>query len=147
MSEGIRERIEVMVTEFIINLDKLDPFEYHLMDFSMRLKSKLLEVANMGIQDRNTVENSFLMAVEGLETSLLNFINEFDKNNRVLTSRYIKTLEEINKILREITDMNIVSDRGRLCRIASKLEDNILTLKTMERRNRGLKSFLYRFFS
>ncbi len=146
MSEGIRERIEVMVVEFIINLDKHDPFEHHLMEFSMKLKSKLLEVANLGIQDRDAVENSLLLAMEGLEAPLTNFINQFDRSDKVLTERYIKTLEEVSKILREIADMNIVSDRATLCRISSKFEDNILTLKTLDKKNRGIKSILYRLF-
>ncbi len=146
MSEGIRERIEVMVVEFIINLDKHDPFEHHLMEFSMKLKSKLLEVANLGIQDRNAVENSLLLAMEGLEAPLTNFITQFDKNDKVLTERYIRTLEEVSKILKEIADMNIVSDRATLCRISSKFEDNILTLRTSDKRNKGIKSFLYRLF-
>ncbi len=128
MSQGIKETIEVMVTEFIISMEKAEPFENNLMTFSMKLKSKLLELANLSIYDRDAIENSLILAIQGIENSVDKFLKEADNQDIRLMERTLRFLNEINRIIKEINELGYISDKGLLCRVSSKFDDHILTI-------------------
>ena len=147
MSQGIKETFEVMVIEFMMNMENVDPFEQSLMNFSMKLKSKLLEIANLSIYDRKAVETSTMLAIEGIEDSIDKFLNDIDSKNTVLLERTEKFLREINNIIREINELGYISNREPICRVTSKFEDHILTINgKLKYSERSLKSILSRLF-
>ncbi len=142
---SIEERVVIIVKDFMEGIKSKEPFNSQLMDYRLRLRSKLIELLTQLASDRQTATVSFNSALEGMERYLEERINRIDLESEEELRRIIRALEETNGVLKEFLYGDEVKDKGVLSRVSGRIGQWVSALSLeFNRRFGGLWSKIKR---
>ncbi len=134
---SIEEKVVIIVKDFMEDIKTKEPFNFQLMDYRLRLKSKLMELLTQLISDRQFATVSFNSALEGMERYLEDRINRIDLECEEELRRTIRALEETNEVLKEFLYRDEVKDKGVLSRVSGRIGQWVSTLDLELKRRFG----------
>jgi hypothetical protein len=74
--DGVSDKVTMIVEEFFSEITLRDPFETHLAEFKMTLRSKLLEVVTSFPTDPDIANRVLNQALEGMDKLIKKTVDE-----------------------------------------------------------------------
>ncbi len=144
---SMEERVVIIVEEFFKDIDKKEPFETQLMDFRLRFRAKLLEIITSFPTDPEVANRSLDYSLDGIERVIKSEIDKINLESEEVLYRTIKTLREINEVLKEFMHEDRVRDKRKLSSLTGYIGNSVEKLKSeYKKRFGGLLAGIKRLF-
>ena len=144
---SMEERVVVIVEEFFKDIDGKEPFETELMDFRLRFRAKLLEIITSFPTDPEVANRSLDYSLDGIERVIKSEIDKINLESEEVLYRTIKTLREINEVLKEFMHEDRVRDKRKLSSLTGYIGNSVEKLKSeYKKRFGGLLAGIKRLF-
>ncbi len=140
---SMEDAVVRMVKEFMDDIDTVNPFETHLMEFRLKLRAKLLEIYTSYPTDKEVANRSLSYAVEGIGEVLKESINRVNTESEESLYRAVKTLETINDIIKEFMYSKDIEDKKVLSSVSGFIASSLETLrKEYKKKTGGVVNFI-----
>ncbi len=144
---SMEDRVVVIVEEFFRDIEKKEPFDTELMDFRLRFRAKLLEIITSFPTEPEVANRSLDYSLDAIERVIKEEIDKINLESEEALYRTIKTLKEINEVLKEFMHEDRVKDKRKLSSLTGFIGNTVERLKS-EYKNRfgGLIAGIKRLF-
>jgi hypothetical protein len=141
--QSVEDAVVGLVREFMDNIESMNPFETHLMEFKLRLRAKLLEIFTSYPTDRELATKSLSYAVEGIGEVLRDRLRGINTDSEEVLYRTVRTLETVNSIIKEFMYSKEIEDKKVLSSVSGFIASSLETLrKSYGRKTGGVVGFI-----
>jgi len=139
---SVKETLQIFISDFAKDLENVEPFNTKLIEFKLKLKSKIILFLSQ-VSDQSIKEEQFNEMLEGVNGAIVKITQNINYENEKLLERYVAFFEALNEVLKEFLEGDSINDKHELSQLSSKISKIIerVHLELKERRG-GILSFI-----